>query len=523
MIDFDDLIRGKLAAAQHEGLPSWDALAEQLDGEAFDDHLRGALPAAGVATAAMSGAEPDWEGLLDRLDAAVDAEGDAFDRLISRRLAELETDLAPADSWRQLSHRIDTLWPLRRVFVRYRVLEVAAAAALILTFVPLLRDNPIWRRGQVEMVETGRTMGGLVVGAADASPTYSPLGNLTQALGFGSGRGEVASPGEIAALYGTTADGAARGTGAFTAVLQPRFTPPVSSATDALLQGLPTWSPATDEASDVGNPRPLPNLAMEPFAGAQPKLVVDAASAKTKPWGFGASGTYKAWQVFTPTDRSFDRRSSTRGVIAPQISAHALRNLGPRWRIGLGVGMTSATYAAGLPEVLRAGDTQSSKLDLSEDFRSIDLDIAQATLDLRYGLLPHEQKVQVWIKGGVGANAFLRTGYDVRRTLGERNADPALAMAKPGAEEYPARTIEKPFVPSQVKDFSSGLLEGGRPSETVQLFGRLGVEAEIKLGDRLRAFGSVDADYVLPGQRGFGPNKDRFGAVGIEVGARVSL
>lgn len=533
---FDDIIRGKLAGASFEGTPDFDALAEQMDGEAFDARLREALPAAGISAAALSTpALPDWEGLLNRLDADADADGDAFDRLISRRLAEVESDLAPADSWRQLSHRIDTLWPLRRVLIRYRALEIAAAAALILTFVPMLRDNPIWRDDDTQIVDSAAAgvradASSAAEGQADAdasASTYSPLDNLAQALGFGSSRGTVASPEEIAAIYSpltAAAGGGSSRTG--TAALDARQLPSVVSTAPGTM-AVSVASAFAPTASTVGHtPNALPALDLAPFAVVQPRLVLGATAVGAKPWSFGASGTYKAWQIFTPTDQSFDRLSTRRGIVAPQIGAHVLRSLGSRWRLGLSVGVTSATYSAGLPEVLRSTQDRPAGFDLSEDFRSIDLDIAQAALELRYSLTSAERPVRLWVKGGVGSNLFLRTGYDVRLRFGEQSS----AAAPVGGVEtevifskQAAKSIEKPVIPSQVKQFASGLLEGGKVSETTQSFGRLGLEAELKLGDRLRAFGSVDGDLVLPGQRGFGPNGDRFGAVGIELGARVSL
>ncbi len=531
MSDFDDLIRGKLAAAQHEGRPDWDALAEQLDGEAFDDSLRQALPLAGLSTAAMPGATaPDWGGLLDRLDADADAEGDAFDRLISRRLAEVETDLAPADSWRQLSHRIDTLWPLRKAFIRYRVLEIAAAAALILTFVPMLRDNPIWRRGEVESVaDAAAPPAGSAADADATAATYSPLDNLAQAFGLSSLADRIASPDQIAALYTSPTTSVAGGGGS--AALGARQLPSVTLEPEGPLQVQvePVAAYAPDAPNALNAQRnvralPEPTLAAMPFT--PPKLVVAAGPATAKRWSFGASGVYKTWQVFTPADESFDRGSSRQQVVAPQIGAHVLYAVGSRWRLGLNVGVSSATYGAGLPEVLRLNASTTSRLDVSEKFRSIDLDIAQATVDARYGLLDRRRPAQVWLKAGVGANAFLRTRYDVRRTLGDQNATPPPPREDDGPDDFSAREakpIAKPFTPSQVKAFPNGLAQGGKLTETIQPFGRLGVEAEVKLGDRLRAFGSVDVDFATPGQRGFGPNQDRFGAVGLEFGARVSL
>ncbi len=576
MSGFDDLIRGKLAAARHEGTPDWEALAGQLDGETFDASLRGALPATGFTTAAFTGAPapdwaalsgrldgeafdgslrealptagltvaamggavvPDWAAMLGKLDAAAEADGDAFDRLISRRLAEVETDLAPADSWRQLSHRIDTLWPLRKAFVRYRVLEIAAAVALILTFVPLLRDNPVWHRSTPVVVDAtgrqGKANGGSV-DAASTPSTYSPLNNLAQAFGLEMSVVEVASPDEIAALFGAVAEPTLR---LQTPEGELNTLVPVSAAglSTGGLSGagmLNVWvpTPPSPRVTAKAAPRthqPLPSVTLSPLALTASKLVIAPPATKAARWSFGASGTYKAWQIFTPLDRSFDRGSGTRGVSAPQIGGHALYTLSKRWRLGAGVAMTSATYGAGLPEVVRAANGTSSRLDLSERFRSIDLDIAQATVDVRYGLLPGRRKVQVWAKAGLGGNVFLRTDYDVQRTLGDQfgstNTSTEPDSGIEAVQARPEPSLSRDVVYSQVKDFPSGLVEGGSFAKTVQYFGRLGIEAEARLGERLRVFGSLDGDFVLPQQAGFGPNDDRFGAVGVEFGVRVSL
>ena len=143
----DDIIRGKLTALDAERVPgaapAWDELGARLDGEVFDASLRDAL-VRGSAAEPLAGAAvlPDWDALADRLEAADAVHGEAFDRLLADKLARsgAPTSAEATASWRRLSHRMDTFWPLRRRLVRYRALEVAAAAAVVLTLLPMLRE-----------------------------------------------------------------------------------------------------------------------------------------------------------------------------------------------------------------------------------------------------------------------------------------------------------------------------------------------------------------------------------------------
>ena len=120
MSDFDDLIRGKLDHLRLDAEPQWDDLRQRLDEEAFDAQLRAAMPDGALTSAAFADGAPasQWEALAEQLDVQADLEADVFDRLIARRVAHVEVHDDPAESWRQLSLRVDTLWPLRRVLVR---------------------------------------------------------------------------------------------------------------------------------------------------------------------------------------------------------------------------------------------------------------------------------------------------------------------------------------------------------------------------------------------------------------------
>ena len=555
---FDELLRDKLAAARHEGQPDWDGLRSQLDGADFDATLARGLGGATVATSASGAVLPEWERLSAKLDADAEVSGDAFDAIISRRVARATSDEAPAASWRQLSHRIDTLWPLRRRLVRYRVLEMAAVALLLITFAPLLHDYYMASGGgEAVLAESQRRDGGDSVlggtaaavrndgstalsgseaGATDAdadmvdrdgarytttaTPTYSPLDNLLGALGLAEPVA-VRSAEEIAALFAVPVT-----TPTVAADLVPaaREKAPVRGGHGKRVAGY-----VTRAALDLGAPTAatfsvLPDAVLARFpAPAVPQLSLPKLAAPENPWSFGASVTARTWSVATPSDPAFEQASATRQTRATQVGAHVLRDLAPRWRLGLSLGTASATYATGLPVVHRVAAVTPSGYDVSEDFRGIDLDVAQATLDARVGLLPAGRAVQIWAKAGLGANTFLRTAYDLRR----EDIDSRAAGSKPrpsGAEFVNAGPpVKRPFVPTEQKAFTEGLLQGGSLSDNTQFFGRVGLEAEVELGDRLRAFGAADYDAALSGQRGFGPNRDRFGGYGLEVGARISL
>ena len=530
MSAFDDIIRAKLAAATHEGQPDWDRLRQHLDGDAFDAALSDTL--AGVTASAMADAPPpDWSALADRLDRETALAEDAFDQLISRRLAGATADVPPAASWRQLSHRMDTLWLLRRRLVRYRVLELAAAAALVLTFVPLLRDNPVWQSAATaEAVAVAPPSSPGADADAVEAEVYSPLDNLASALGLGTSvAAELATEEELRAYYEPLSLRPRPITAVAPTVLE--FNPGLVDFPDvvgAAAQGKPSGTFAVVDQGGTASVRrfdgpfgQLADLGLHPvsLAPAIPNIALSTPIAKG--WSFGAAAGWKSWRVYTPTDQNFDRSSQVKSVEASQISAHVLRRVAPRVRLGVSAALSSATYDTGLPEVSVASSFFDSGFDVSEEFESIDLDISQAVADVRVDLLPARSPVRLWGKLGVGGNFFLRNDYEVYRNIGDP-LPPVEARPMIGAEvlEVP---VEQELPLTALKDFSKGILEGGSLRQNVQAFGRLGIEAEIALGDRIRAFGGVDADLLLPGQRGFGPNRDEFNALGIEFGARVSL
>ena len=488
---------------------------------------------------AAGSALPDWDSLSAKLDADATASGEAFDALISRRVARATADESPAASWRQLSHRIDTMWPLRRRLKRYRVLEMAAVILLLLTFGPMLRDRfAAAGEGGAVLAEAapepdgvnGRPSGGVAVVPAPPSVgapadvdggAYSPVDNLLGALGLRDVSEDVRSAEEIAALFGAgRAEVGGRG---------PALQPPTAERASTFslsgfeAPGLSALAILEDPTRSAEVYVALPAGALAALPPVAPRLAIPTLTAAAKSWSFGASGTFKTWRIATPTDVAFERAGSTRQATASQFGAHVLYDISAKWRLGLSLATASATYATGLPEIRRRAVVTQAGYDISEDFRSIDLDVAQTTLDARYALLPTGRALQVWAKAGLGANAFLRTAYEVRRedlVARSMQASPNLT----GVEEFSAKpAVERSFVPTQQKDFTEGLLQGGSLTDNTQFFGRLGVETELKLGDRLRAFGAFDYDAALPGQEGFGPNRDRFGGYGVALGARISL
>lgn len=541
---FDDLIRGKLAGARHGGAPDWVRLRDELAGASFDELL--AVGVGGGGATSDGAPQPDWEGLSAKLTAEVDASGAAFDELIARRVAHAAADAAPGASWRQLSHRMDTLWPLRRRLVRYRVLELAAAAAFLVTFLPLLRDNAAlapegglaeghapYRRPTTGAPAPALALADRPDGTPSSAHTdeegaaYSPLRNLADALGMSDLSTRLLTPAELEALYqpsltavGPTAGGP-WGRGAGAPAILPHAVGP-TAAHPAPRVGAPV-APSAPTIASLPSARALGLVrASAPAPGT---FVLPRLPTRDNPWSFGASASRKIWRVSTPTDVEFDRGSSVLSAPATAVGAHVLRDLGPRWRLGLSVASSSARYDAGLPAVQRRATVTQAGYDLVEDFRAIDLGLAQATLDTRVGLLPPDQVVQVWAKAGVGANAVLRAAYDLRRSDAPTPPAAADLSASGGAEALATtqKTVERPFTLTDRKDFAPGLLQGGALTESTQVFGRLGAEAEVRLGSRLRVFGGLDVDVPAPGQQGFGPNRDRFGSYEIGFGARVSL
>ena len=572
MRDFDDIIRGKLGDSRSEESPDWDRMRERLDGDAFDARLRGALPGGTFTTAAFtttaagdSAPVSDWDALEAKLDTAAELEADAFDQLIARRLAHAESGVAPTESWRQLSHRMDTLWPLRRVLVRYRAPELAAAALLLFTFLPLLRDNAIWEQ------LTGRAPA--TVAHRAPVPTLDSYARATDANGPAA-VAAVATPGVLApdeiasliarhdALLGSSAapqaarrqalERIAPGLGALadiyyelTATPDPErvaLAPVSSQSTGAAARGATASisdlraAAERDRASYTDLER-LDARRQTSLARAIPTLVASPVSRAPARWQVGVSGGLAVLRVRTPADAHFDAVERHRRLAVPQIGAHVLYDARPRLRLGLTAAVFTASYDPELPTVTRAYEPNRDDTGYSEDFRNITLEQVSAAVDVRYGLVPRPRRAQVWAKAGLGAGVTAVANYDVHRaptsaratnipvastevhggfpSAGTNGGDPGAGKGRP--------SIYSSATPTSVKEFSDGLLQGGGIAESTQAFGRVGLEGEVRLGRRVRVFGTADYDFALPRQRGFGPNQDRFSGLSTEIGARVSL
>ena len=579
----DDIVRAKLAGLRAEGQPDWSDLSERLDGAAFDDLLRDRLDGVPRPDPRLNGLAPvvpmvaGWEALDRKLDAGVDATGDAFDRLLADRLERAAAPAeAPQASWRKLSHRIDTLWPLRRRLARYRVLEIAAAVALVLSAAPLLRDNPVY---DTVFGGGGATAGVPTPELADIAGDAAPAARLDGL--------DLLSPRELRLVYSGAADPlrpvaavAVRGGKPGRAAVRREATAPAGLAERAYAwaaglfdrpagsAGSPTPDSSADEVTDrlrvTKSRQPTPiSPSTTPSGGSRgaafapsvlpqggvwsgvlsqgqapaeslPGLAFALNAPQTRKWRVGAASGVQVWTVASRAEADFGREAATQAKIEPLHRLSAVRRLGARTGLSLGLEYSTLSYDPEFPTVVKENSFYLGNLgfDRSEDFDGVDLEIARAPVTLRYDVSRPGGRAAVWVEGGAALNAALTSNYDItaRYTSGAE-LDPGPQGGGTGGTGGPnhgfggaapaARPVPVAAALSDVKDFEPGLLQGGRLGDNVFVTARVGLEAEISLGERISAFGSAHYDQYLG--RGLGPNADRYGGLGAVAGLRVSL
>ncbi len=562
MRDFDDIIRGKLEGLRLDANPDWDGMQQRLDEEVFDESLRSALPGGMLSSAAFGSELPEsqWDELAQRLDANAEIEADVFDRLIANRMAHAESSFEPSESWRQLSRRMDTLWPLRKLLVRYRVPELAAAALFLFTFLPLLKDNATWERltgrESSELAEQGTNDTVELSKLADLNGNTSSLGGNANAEGVppsdfaGVANPLVLSPQEIAALLAHHETGLAPAAKpvarartvqdfvpglALLSRVWEQFTQSDLSSAQQGAQAfvVPTIQPAAALSTPAANPLSadyLDTKPLKPLALLEPKLALPKTTATAINWNYGVSGGLSLIRIVTPVDPLFDAPSRKQQLSVPFIGMHASYDVKPRMRLGLSASILSPSYDPGLPEVVSPQTDRDVNSGFKEDFRTISFDVVRGVADVRLGLVPKVRKVQVWAKAGLGTQMVLRTSYDVQREVATASfsgiPESSASSALPGfgpRQPKSATPIVRTATPAEVRNLPNGLLQRGNFRENSQWFARIGLETELRLGSKIRVFGAADFDAALAGQRGFGPNKDRFYGLHTEVGARVNL
>ncbi|MFK8056792.1 MAG: hypothetical protein AB8F78_11785 [Saprospiraceae bacterium] len=558
MREFDDIIRGKLEQLPVEGTPDWTALQSRLEGNEFDSLLRDQLS----STTSPGGADKvavaafGWEALSGKLDLASETEGEVFDRILSQKLTSAETALEPQASWKVLSHRMDTLWPLRKVLVRYRVIEMAAAIALLLTFAPILRDNPIVTKGGASTASTTESLQAL---PQKSTLLSSPATNL------------FLQPEEIAELVYASNSGVPQHSSVTNASMDAQAFQPTAEVTGtnspvyspfALLKGVYNWFAKPSRRSTTmlaaqqhaqGQQRSafdgkavtsaastllvfpsdkeanldlqsLDQLMLSPLAIAQSKVPLHKLpGVKASKWEVGAQGGLKVWNISTPVDMEFEQQASNRWRGGVSLGVGANRSLGKRTALGLGVSLTPLNYDPNLPTVLDAADINSTfSFSRAESFDGISVNIAQVPVDFRVRLTKPEKRTSIWAFAGLAANFTLSSRYDLQQDYGVTSLNVPVSGPGGGSELEEVIEVERSF--SEAKDFTPGVLEiGGKLAGNAFFTGRLGLEASHKLNDKLSVFSSLSYSQYLPIASGFGPNNDRLSSAGLSLGARISL
>ena len=493
----------------------------------LDDIIRGKLDGR------RADAAPDWDALRDRLDADADADapGRQFDELLAGRLRDARADAPAHASWTQLSHRMDTLWPLRRRLVRYRVLEIAAAVALVLTFAPLLRDNPVFSGSDGEYVEAAAALP-----TTEAAPEHATAQGYTDnPLRTPTALVQSATT-YVADLFGAAGQpvvSPASEVPAAVALRPGRLQSPIASLVGdrRVAAGSPATPLAQTPAATVASyAQLLQDLSVRPLEVDVhlPSVIAPAAASTNSRWGLGPYVGVQSWNVRTPRDFAFAQTARTHRINTAQIGLGATYRLGDRFALGFGVSHTRLSYDPDFPTVVQPNAYVFGPIRLAraETFTNISLDLAQVPLELRFGVLDPARRFQVSLKAGVAANFALNTEYDLRTTIAE--ADEIVAMARPPAPASGLAPAAPPAIvreelPSAAKPFVEGVFDAGLTRSNTYVSGRLGVEAAYALNGRIDVFSGVDYSHFFDLTDGFGPNQDAFNAVGITLGSRINL
>jgi hypothetical protein len=427
---------------------------------------------------------------------------------------------------------------------RYRVLEIAAVIALLLTFAPLLRDNPVQHqsvatsgsgipdalparqlnplitnlRGGLNSSSREFLLSSVSTSAASAYgssqkthtaviPAHSPLGLLQSLYDWFDGNRavEIVGQGEdVANLHVNPAKA-------------DLYQSQLSGVEDIDMQRI--FAEAKVQNSEFsGVSKQLPWSVLQPLnneVAALPQLAV--ATPDREVWRLGAQSGYQLWHIRTPLDEAFSQPSIARwrGGFTHGISA--VRTLGQRTELGTGASVASIEYDPNLPIVLNPAEPGSAfSFDLQEKFNSINIQIGQVPLDLRYKLSQPGKRFSLVASAGIAGNFVLASTYDLEREFGARQVP-----AQPQSELEEVIEVERSF--SQSKDFSSGIFEGGDLAGNVYLTGRLGLEADLRLNKRFSAFSALQYNQFLPLGDGIGPNRDQLSSFGISLGARINL
>ena len=562
MKSLDDIIRGKLANLPQEGTPDWQGLRDRLDGEQFDALLRDGLPVSSVGT----GLEPEaqWSALEQRLDLDAERTGELFDEILADRLRYAQVQATPEASWTQLSHRMDTLWPLRKKLVRYRAIEIAAAIVLLLSFVPLLRDNPILTNRATQVAEkfhSGQVEGG--VASSQASDVWTAAEQHQASLLIPAGQPNQApdqrapfdqTPSRVSELFRTPS---ALVNGAYSAITSwagggadnlptPQAAeladlnkaPAVGREHSAETVGL-TNPARIDELSMLVQPAlqtgyftaealALKDLAAVDANAHLPAIPVPVAKTPKRKWAVGTSFGLQNWNVRTPRDFEFARTAQSRRVGAAQADMAVIRRLNDRLSLGFGVSLTRLSYDPNFPLVVQPDAYVIGPFQLAraESFTGISLNLAQVPVELRYNLLAEDRRFGLHLKAGLAANFALNTEYDLNTTIAEADRIEEFAqepMSGFGPPSAAPRPIVRNELPSVAKPFVEGVFDTGLSRSNTFMSGRVGVEASYALNQRLDVFSSVDYSHFIPVTDGFGPNSDAFNTLGLTLGTRLSL
>ena len=440
--------------------------------------------------------------------------------------------------------------------------ELAAAALLLFTFLPLLKDNATWDwllgQESSSLTAAAAAAGDDNSDAAALDPAQSSQNGTAASADAAAATGVstlpgVLTPSEIALLLEAhDAIGTEAPQRQATQTLNHQHLTPGLSALADLWQRLTATAAAPASAGSsaataktgahatttakpavtslLRSSTPLRANELQPLQVQAPHLVIPRIKRSHPSWTYGVTGGVSILQVVSPADQTFETGRRSRTLAVPQIGMQATYNLKSRLRLGMATSILSATYDPGLPEVALDGSSDPRRYGYTEDFRFISLDLLRVHADMRYGLKARPKKLQVWGKLGLGSHFVLHTTYDVQRETTTARATQVPVETydhlNTGDNNFAARPAEPLLsknAPSDVKQLPNGLLQGGKLRDNRWLFGRVGVEAEWKAGSRLNVFGSLDFDAGIPATRGFGPNRDRFFALGAEVGARLSL
>ena len=547
---FDDLIRRKLDNLDLRQAPDWNLMEQRLQEEQFDDILRQSVSPPAFEPLHSTQELAAWERLEATLNHENELAGEAFDKLLSQKLvtAEMRSE-SQSVGWRLLSTRMDTFWTSRRRWVRSRMLELAAAVGLLISFAPLLNHpfSPFEKEIGYSLPRERK------ISAESATSALADLGSTQTQLESSSSAAKASFFDLLTAAWSNDAVPAPSEASASISPAKPTVNGIKNSAF-----GLKASTIFGEEKADIfrrRQPGLFPAAAFssfgeEPGTGsvwvqisvvemlggwqqvAQPENTtpedvltpavaapIPAVGKKAKgQWQLGLGAGISRWMIRSAAEQDLGLAAISHQDQQFRADLHAIYKPASRLGIAFGLGMSQFGYQPDYPTVISPlASSFTPPIGRSEQLESINVLNGQAALSLRYDVLPKGGRDHVWVSGGAVAQVALRNRESISADIDEI---PRLITEIEASPMGQSLIADRNF--SEVQGNRDGLFEGGGLNQNLAFAALAGLEYEREINSKTTLFASAMYQHHL-GSRTIGNNGDQTDALHFSVGARLRL